>query len=538
MGVGKRGEQQLALWAAEHGIVCTRPDDDVNGWDYLLEYPIMYECQEGSVSLDKIPNQIRCLIQVKSTKSLRRSVRISLINALRFAKTNMPCFFLFFCYNDSGLCQIRLVHFDKDYISRALCSARMHSLVRKKGKTSSKNFIVTCGASSELKLDSSCVFDKIFDTIKDMKSYSDDKSMIIEGAGYEEHGISGKFVLSANESYNDPVDMFIDLSLGIINKIEIKNMAIYDCRFGIEDPSPVHFSESGVIEIETYAMGEVKLVCKNSRYLRSMSYKTGIYAPDGLDFNKERERYRFRVGDELMWFEIYASQTDRQPRNSFVVPDFDSEFDFHRIRIHMELLNMILDARDEDSFVDISVFFRGDLVGTVRLTPSSDCLNSSEYIIRKSKVFFKILNDAGFCGDGVKISLNDIYNNRDSIHKISKSIEPISLDFYIGINKIAQKLGSEFHLIYPVVMFVNDIFIVSCVSADVVYGKIDGKFCLKVESYSVIDNRCLDGDILSEFDIEGYISEMVFESSSKRTFLRIIPAVLAEKSRALPLNLP
>lgn len=43
---------------------------------------------------------------------------------------------------------------------------------------------------------------------------------------------------------------------------------------------------------------------------------------------------------------------------------------------------------------------------------------------------------------------------------------------------------------------------------------------------------------LSEFDIEGYISDMMYLSSSKRTFLRIILAVLAEKSSALPLKSP
>ena len=95
--VGDMGEAELIVWCSQVGLVPNRSGKDLTGWDSLIEFPLE---PSGHVSLDERDNLIECRVQVKSTDSMSRSVKIKLSNLERLVKAPVPAFILFFQFDN------------------------------------------------------------------------------------------------------------------------------------------------------------------------------------------------------------------------------------------------------------------------------------------------------------------------------------------------------------------------------------------------------------------------------------------------------
>ena len=87
-------EDAVANLCRAVGASVQKVSEDDNGWDLLVEFPPQVE----SAFPDLDPPLTRCLIQVKSVQSRRKSTRVKLSNALKFAKDSIPCFVVLLTY--------------------------------------------------------------------------------------------------------------------------------------------------------------------------------------------------------------------------------------------------------------------------------------------------------------------------------------------------------------------------------------------------------------------------------------------------------
>ena len=108
--LGPLGEDVLRKWCSEAGLTRNKAEQDENGWDYLVEFPIR---KEANAPWDKAVAPVECKVQVKATRRLRNSVGIKLSNALKMAKCPLPFYLLVLEFSDGiELDQARILPID------------------------------------------------------------------------------------------------------------------------------------------------------------------------------------------------------------------------------------------------------------------------------------------------------------------------------------------------------------------------------------------------------------------------------------------
>jgi len=129
--------KRLPKWAEvaiEHlciaaGAVAHSPEDDLNGWDYLVEFPP--ESHPGPA--DTHPPAKSACVQVKSKIQGRPACRITLTNALKAAQSMQPWFLvLVIVENDGSKPAICAAHLWEDFMRRALMAVRQAENERNK----------------------------------------------------------------------------------------------------------------------------------------------------------------------------------------------------------------------------------------------------------------------------------------------------------------------------------------------------------------------------------------------------------------------
>lgn len=83
-------ETKFAVMCAEFGALCHKSEEDENGWDYLVEFPL----EVSGAPADAVRTIPHAFIQVKSTVTNRTSCRVKLSNALKAAESTQPWFVL------------------------------------------------------------------------------------------------------------------------------------------------------------------------------------------------------------------------------------------------------------------------------------------------------------------------------------------------------------------------------------------------------------------------------------------------------------
>lgn len=96
--IGKLGQDALGIWAHQANFTVTKPSEDEQGWDYLLEGdPPELSTQPLRASYDKRSFPAKIWIQVKSTDDTSGSYPVKLDNWERLVKTPYPAFFSCLC---------------------------------------------------------------------------------------------------------------------------------------------------------------------------------------------------------------------------------------------------------------------------------------------------------------------------------------------------------------------------------------------------------------------------------------------------------
>jgi len=217
---GKPEETDFTLFCERQGIVCSKPEEDTNGWDRLLEY-----------TFEEI--EYKVYVQVKAMEGAYESYsgrNVKLSNMLKFGRTLAPCFFVFVETRHNHNTKFHLVHYDKKLLEKTLRKKtqlesegkdELHKLnIKVNPKTANEVVVISNGDCIKSKI---CQLMKSFG--KTYKEYISCKSQELESLGYEDgrYQINMKF---------EP-QQFEKLIFGEQKEIQVEVTRASKSRFGI-----------------------------------------------------------------------------------------------------------------------------------------------------------------------------------------------------------------------------------------------------------------------------------------------------------------
>ncbi|MDZ7691610.1 MAG: hypothetical protein U5K69_10880 [Balneolaceae bacterium] len=101
MDTGEVGEGIVQTWAGQADLVANKVGNDKDGWDYLVSFPL--EIKPDLQSLDFDDSPLRCLIQVKTTTTNKKTDSIKLSNLKRLVESKLPSFYIIIQVNNEGI---------------------------------------------------------------------------------------------------------------------------------------------------------------------------------------------------------------------------------------------------------------------------------------------------------------------------------------------------------------------------------------------------------------------------------------------------
>ena len=244
--IGDEAERVFDGWANRAAFEVEAPVKDRLGIDRVIE--IAPRGVAEGVGLDHRTPAIRALVQVKGTRSVKppsRSIKLDVLE--RFAKSPLPCFFLFVQLGDEfDVRGAYLVPMDEELIARTLARVRgaasgafLHKLKMKVGCMQPQRL------SSPLH---GAFVDAVREHVGDVASYPDRKRAWSQSVGYGEHPFTFTF-------RGRPADMEAFVR-GQAESAEVELVKVQETRFDITRAPP-----SGP------KPGRVKIVQMSSRRL-------------------------------------------------------------------------------------------------------------------------------------------------------------------------------------------------------------------------------------------------------------------------------
>ncbi|WP_319560302.1 hypothetical protein [Marispirochaeta sp.] len=297
MRIGKIGEKWLETWASQGGFVCSKPDDDIFGWDYILEIQnIPFDLSAP----DKSEANISCYIQVKTTKSKIIKTKIKLSNWVYMVKTPLPTFILYIQLNkENDPINVCLSHLDENLLSKVLKKLReSKNLELNKHyyyhKPKAEDFIDKINGLTLRKI--------ILDHIGiDYHAYCQKKMELNKNLGYGNDRVRGKFKI------NKSIDEIVDFSLGIEKMLEVNDLVFEDdVRFGI----PGKIIESKVAYIEASPITRpVKVIIESKKNDMCETYDGKIILPFGILKEIPKDKFKYKIETAIGDLEVKSDNS-------------------------------------------------------------------------------------------------------------------------------------------------------------------------------------------------------------------------------------
>jgi|GEM_PF-4835317 len=268
--VGKLAESFYRVFCSQAGITFNGSENDDKGWDFITEF----EFKNNNVIHE---SPICCKVQVKGTDTFGANNQIKLSNLRRMCTEQMPTFFLFVNFNKKNDAQdLCLVHVDKDFIAKVFEKIQSLNQDTTLEKLHKKKMSVKYGKKHKLAENTgTCLKEKIMEYVgDDYAKYIEKKNKDMKSVGFEQESGSFTFLADGEEQ----IKQLIDLSLGLIDEVKIKNFKGTMSRFGIPDKNPFIEGNDGV-----FSMNDLEPDKTEKIYFR-ISRSSGWYLFDAKYF--------------------------------------------------------------------------------------------------------------------------------------------------------------------------------------------------------------------------------------------------------------
>lgn len=279
-GLPRWAEKYFSLKCSEAGAICTRPDEDHHGWDFLVEFPE----QKHSGAADGWPPIQKAFVQVKSTRGTKRRASIKLSNVLKACRSDDPWFIILITKKDSTT-SLYGIHVWTDFIRRGLEKVRRLSI---EGIPLHKREM-TIAFPSESQINENIIawMQKQIDEAAP-RNYAVEKGKLSDFVGYEDGYGIGHLTVEA-ESQEEIVRAFLGLGPGI----KAKHFSFTPARFGIPDPREAHDFLDGRIQITPNPVAPCEMKLRGPHDQPSLTLQGSVYSLRLPGTEKTYEYLRF-----------------------------------------------------------------------------------------------------------------------------------------------------------------------------------------------------------------------------------------------------
>ncbi len=285
----KWAENYVASLCGEEDGVATSPEEDVNGWDLMLEFP---EKAFDGPATQRPANQL-AFIQVKSTIGRDRRVQIKLSNVLKSCRQPQPWFILLVARDPKkGVKEAYGLHVWKEHMADGLKAVHQASVdgvpLHKKRLTVSfpETAKITEGVVSWMQ--------KQIDACGE--DYGGQKQALADTLGYEQgYGLASLTVDGEEE------DIVLAI-LGLKKSIWAKSFSFIPSRFGIPEKTASIEGAEGEVQFQPTPKTTVSLNFRGPDGAPSLDLTAHVYTFGAYDELNSNARLRFSAPPiELVW---------------------------------------------------------------------------------------------------------------------------------------------------------------------------------------------------------------------------------------------
>ena len=237
--MGRDSEDSFKQLCSRARITCNKSTEDDHGWDFLVEIPMV---APAGTPEDKLLPVTSTLVQVKSTRAASPRLAMKVSNAFQLAKRSEPCVLVLYHRSQEGE-KIYARIFNEQDITRTLKRCRELFIAR----TPTHKARISFGFSAS-EDHTSDLIQWLKKAVQELPNdYINGKKKLANTVGYEGKGYQ------ANITFVTPrgIDDVVDLELGIKDELEVSRFTVFDMRFGIQAPKPIHdHEEFGILRLE------------------------------------------------------------------------------------------------------------------------------------------------------------------------------------------------------------------------------------------------------------------------------------------------
>ncbi len=405
--LGNMGERFFNYLCATEDINCNASDEDMVGWDYILDFPFE---SNGKGSDDAMP-PIECKIQVKATTKKRKYWDIKLSNLLRFCKSPLPSFILFMEFDGSKSPQrLYLVHFGKDLIKESLIAIRKAEQSNGKHKLNSSSKRVTYNESHKLEAIDGATLKRAIESYipSGLGEYSIEKINYASEVGYE----TGVGFVKFRTENDDSLLKMIEASIGLEREIEVKDIIISESRFGIDLASPLHEAQIGTLKIMPVANSfDIIVRFKEDRFSSPIEFNAKAFYPPIQDIPQELLRIRVKTA----FFDLVLGLGERA--STYHLTMDDEKHSLKDLEDQAKLLNWICYDKKK-LFVDFILKDNPEIKTSLIITPTIDeeHLGGSEWKEELLNIERAMWIASKFKVESIlRLTINELYSKRENI---------------------------------------------------------------------------------------------------------------------------
>ena len=225
--IGSFGENLMERWCIELNTSYNKSrDKDDKGWDYILHFPDKVKIN-GKEKF--VLNPVQCLVQVKATLDLSKSLKISLSNFKHLIDSPLPVFFLRIEFNNRGeLQRATVTELDKyliEKVTKKIKSETEKELHKTEITLFKKN-------SKELKeCNSQQLKEVIFSKVGGLDNYVKQKKEWKKECDFNTYEI--EFAIDSEKLGNDDfIQNLQDFEIGIKDKLDLSDFTKRKTWFG------------------------------------------------------------------------------------------------------------------------------------------------------------------------------------------------------------------------------------------------------------------------------------------------------------------
>jgi hypothetical protein len=282
---GDLGEAFVQLWASQGGFTANPPIRDRFGWDFCLQ--LHREANAASiVPLDRLPPELTCMVQVKTTARGIESESIALSNWERMVRHPLPYFFIRVFVDDAGeATRAVLVHVGESWIERVLRRLREIDPADG-GELHERTLDLTWRDEEPLTAPfARSLRERIRSIVGNQDEYVMRKGQFVSNVGYRDRRrLRVTATTTLSNSNNDDIERAVDFAIGLEPRLPINSLITRDVRFDIPRPVGVERDfQSGYLECSPLpSIGQSTIRFADAKGCPSASLVCETYTPSLL----------------------------------------------------------------------------------------------------------------------------------------------------------------------------------------------------------------------------------------------------------------